>query len=91
MPVADAILYDSVSRGLWVLMLAVLPALLPALAIGLLIGLLQAATSIQEATLTFVPKLLGVFLALMLFGGISGGLIVDFARDVLAAIPDMAG
>lgn len=88
---ADAVLYDSLSRGLWVLILAVLPALLPALIIGLVIGLLQAATSIQEATLTFVPKLIGVFLALMIFGGITGGLIVDFARDMMAAIPDMAG
>lgn len=87
---AESIIYDSLSRGLWVLMLSVLPALLPALAIGLAIGLLQAATSIQEATLTFVPKLLGVFLALMLFGGIIGGLVVDFARDMMAAIPDMA-
>ncbi len=87
---AEALLHDHAARALWVLILAVLPALIPALVIGLVIGLLQAATSIQEATLTFVPKLIGVFLALMLFGSISGGLLVDFARETMAAIPAMA-
>ena len=86
----NALLYDSISRALWVLILAVLPGLLPALAVGLFIGLLQAATSIQEVTLTFVPKLIIVFLMLMLFGGIIGGLLTDFARDMMAAIPELA-
>ena len=40
--------------------------------------------------LTFVPKLIGVFLALILFGGISGGLIADFALELYTAIPQMA-
>lgn len=87
---AESLLYDSAARALWVLILATLPALLPALAIGLVIGLIQAATSVQEQTLTFVPKLVGVFLALMLFGGITGGLLMDFTREVAAAIPLMA-
>ncbi len=86
----EQLLYDSAARALWILVLATLPALVPALVIGLAIGLLQAATSIQEATLTFVPKLIGVFLALMLFGGISGGLIADFARELITSIPQMA-
>lgn len=86
----EALLYDSARHALWVLSLAVLPALLPALAIGLVIGLVQAATSINEATLSFVPKLLGMFLVLMLFGGITGGLVVDFTREMIAAIPLMA-
>ena len=86
----ESLLYDSAARALWILVLATLPALIPALVIGLAIGLLQAATSIQEATLTFVPKLIGVFLALMLFGGISGGLIADFAIEMIASIPQMA-
>lgn len=84
------LLYDSMREALWVLTLAVLPALLPALLIGLVIGLVQAATSVNEATLTFVPKLVGVFLALALFGGITGGLLTDFMRDMAAAIPLVA-
>lgn len=87
---AEDLLYDSAASAVWVLVLATLPALLPALAIGLVIGLIQAATSVQEQTLTFVPKLVGVFLALMLFGGITGGLLVDFTREIAAAIPQMA-
>lgn len=84
------LLYDTARHALWVLTLASLPALVPALVIGLVIGLLQAATSVQEATLTFIPKLLGVFLAILLFGGVTGGLVLDFTRAVMAAIPDMA-
>ncbi len=83
---ADALLYDSVARALMVLVLAALPAL----AIGLVIGLLQAATSVQEASLSFVPKLVGVLLAMLLFGGLMGGLMVDFAREMLTAIPAVA-
>jgi flagellar biosynthetic protein FliQ len=86
---ADGLLYDSARQALWVLTLASLPGLLPALVIGLVLGLVQAATSIQEATLTFVPKLIGVFLFLMLFGGITGGLLMDFTRDMAAQIPLM--
>lgn len=86
----DALLYDTAARAVWVLVLAALPALGAALLIGLVVGLLQAATSIQEATLSFVPKLVGVFLALLLFGGITGGLLADFLREAMAAIPLMA-
>lgn len=86
---AEDLLFDSARRALWVLTLASLPALLPALAIGLVIGLLQAATSVQEATLTFVPKLIGVFLALLLFGGITGGLLTDLFREMASVIPLM--
>ena len=83
------LLYDTAARGAWVLVLATLPALLPALAIGLVVGLLQAATSIQEATLSFIPKLIGVFVALVLFGGVIGGLLADFLREAVGAIPLM--
>jgi flagellar biosynthetic protein FliQ len=86
----EAILYDTAARGLWVLVMAVMPALLPALAIGLLVGLIQAATSVNEVTLSFVPKLVGVLAALLLFGGMTGGLLLDYTREVMAAIPAMA-
>ncbi len=86
----EALLYDSAVRALWVLAMAVMPALVPALAIGLIVGLVQAATSVNEVTLSFVPKLVGVLAAMLLFGGTTGGLLLDFTRDVLAAIPAMA-
>jgi flagellar biosynthetic protein FliQ len=86
----EAILYDSAARGLFVLVMAVMPALIPALAIGLFVGLVQAATSVNEVTLSFVPKLVGVLLAILMFGGMTGGLLMDFTEEVMAAIPAMA-
>jgi flagellar biosynthetic protein FliQ len=85
----DDLLYDMARHGLLVLTMAALPALVAALAIGLVIGLVQAATSINEATLTFVPKLIGVFLVMGLFGGFIGGLVLDFARESIEAIPSL--
>ncbi len=88
--VGDVLLYDTAARAVWVLVLALAPALIPALAIGLLIGLIQAATSVNEVTLSFVPKLVGVLGFMLLFGGLTGGLLLDFTREVMAAIPAMA-
>lgn len=73
-------------QALWVLMLASAPLLLPALLVGLLLGIVQAATSINEATLSFVPKLLAVALCLLLFGSMMMGLMVDFAADMFERI-----
>lgn len=85
----EDLLYDMARRGLVVLTIATLPPLLAALAIGLVIGLVQAATSINEATLSFVPKLVGVVLVLAVFGGLIGGLMLDFTRDAIDAIPSL--
>lgn len=77
----DALISVS-QHALWVLMIASAPILLPALVVGLLLGIVQAATSVNEATLSFVPKLLAVALCLLLFGGMMMGLMVDFAEDM---------
>jgi flagellar biosynthesis protein FliQ len=76
-------------QALWILALASAPILIPALIAGLLLGMVQAATSINEATLSFVPKLIVVAIALALFGGSILLLIADFTRDVFAQIPDV--
>lgn len=67
------------------------PILLTALAIGLAIGMLQAATQIQEMTLSFIPKLLGMFLALMFAGHYMLGLVVDYTERLYLSIPGMIG
>lgn len=54
---------------LWVIIKAALPLLLISLVVGLIVSLFQTLTSIQEQTLTFVPKLLAIFISLMLIGG----------------------
>jgi flagellar biosynthetic protein FliQ len=77
-------------HALWVLALASAPILLPALIAGVLFGMIQSATSINEQTLSFVPKLIVVGICLALFGGTIMMLLVDFTREMFARIPDMA-
>jgi Flagellar biosynthesis pathway, component FliQ len=76
-------------QALWVLALASAPILLPALAAGLILGMIQAATSINEQTLSFVPKLIVVAAALALAGGTIMMMLGDFTRDMYARIPDL--
>ena len=76
-------------QALWILSLAAAPILIPALLAGLVLGMIQAATSINEQTLSFVPKLIIVGIALALFGGAIMMLLADFTREVFARIPDM--
>lgn len=76
-------------QALWVAALATAPILIPALIAGILIGMVQAATSINEATLSFIPKLLVVGGMLVLFGGSIMVLIADFTREIFERIPDM--
>lgn len=77
-------------HALWVLVLTLAPVVLPALAIGLLLGMVQAATSINEATISFVPKLLVVLLCLALFGSLMVGMISDLFLEVFERIPELA-
>ena len=76
-------------QALWVLALACVPILIPALVAGLLLGMFQAATAINEQTLTFVPKLIVVAICLAIFGGSIMWLIADFTREVFARIPEI--
>ena len=74
-------------QSLWILTLAASPILLPVLIIGVLLGMVQAATSINEQTLTFVPKLIVAAICLAIFGGSILVLLTDFTRDIFAQIP----
>ena len=76
-------------QALWVAALATGPILIPALIAGILIGMFQAATSINEATLSFVPKIVVVGLTLVLFGSSILMLVVDFTREIFERIPDI--
>ena len=57
---------DFARQGIWVLLLVAAPMLLTALVVGLAVALVQALTQVQEATLTFVPKLVAMMLVMML-------------------------
>lgn len=73
-------------RMLWVTALVAGPVLVAALAVGLFVGVIQAATSINEQTLTFVPKLAVTALVLVVLGSTMMTLIGDFTTDIFAAI-----
>ena len=73
-------------RMLWVTMLVAAPVLLASLAVGLVVGVIQAATSVNEQTLTFVPKLAVTALVLVVLGGAMLTLIGDFMRDIFTTI-----
>ena len=67
------------------------PMLLTALAIGLLVSIFQAATQINEATLSFIPKLVGIFVALVIAGPWMLSIMLDYMREVFGGIPGMVG
>lgn len=67
------------------------PLLLAALVIGLVVSIFQAATQINEATLSFIPKLVGTFLVLILAGPWMLQLIVDYIRQLFERIPQLIG
>ena len=74
-------------ESLWIAVLVAAPLLGVALAVGLLIGIFQAATSIQEMTLSFIPKLAVMVLALVIFGGWQIAVMVDFFQRIFERIP----
>ena len=67
------------------------PMLLVALVTGLLISLFQAATQINEATLSFIPKLLAVFATAVVAGPWMLGLVLDYIRTLFSSIPQLVG
>jgi len=89
-PVIDADYFLTVAHeAMWVLALAAAPILIPALLSGLILGMIQAATSINEQTLSFVPKLLVVAVSILVFGSMILGLLSDFTIGIFERIPDL--
>ncbi|MET4128921.1 flagellar biosynthetic protein FliQ [Roseovarius sp. MBR-6] len=82
----EILFYDTLREGLWVAMLISLPILTVALVGGLIVGLFQALTSIQEMTLTFVPKLGAIVLVFWLSMGFMTQTLVAFFQDRLVPL-----
>ncbi len=82
----SAALLGLADRMLWVTALVAAPVLLASLAVGLVVGIIQAATSVNEQTLTFVPKLMVIALVLVLLGASMMALIGDFTTEIFAQI-----
>ncbi len=78
-------------QGLWMLLLVSAPVLLVVLVVGLVVSIFQAATQINEATLSFVPKIVGAVAVLAVAGPWMLSTLVDYLRSVLLAIPGAVG
>lgn len=78
-------------QTLQLITLLIAAILLPALAIGLLVSMFQAATSINEQTLTFIPKLFITLLVLMVAGPWMLSMLINFARRLFEDIPFLIG
>lgn len=73
-------------EAIWLTVIIAAPVMLVGLAVGFAVSLLQTLTQIQEQTLVFVPKIISIFLALLLFMPIMGGLLGKFTQDLFARI-----
>ena len=82
-----ATVVDLARQALWITVIVSAPLLGVALLVGLLIGVVQAATSINEMTLSFIPKLVVMALALALFGTWQLVTLMDFTRAIFQRIP----
>ena len=82
---------DLAHKTLMVTSLISAPLLLIALITGLVIGMLQAATQINESTLSFIPKLLMLVLSLFVAGPWILRVLIDFTHELYASIPAMVG
>lgn len=67
------------------------PLLLVALGVGLIVSIFQAATQINESTLSFIPKLIGIFIALIVAGPWMLSVMLDYMREMFTNIPLLVG
>lgn len=84
-----ALVIEMGREALWVAILISGPMLGVALIVGLLIGIVQAATSINEMTLSFIPKLAAMVAVLILVGSWQVSVLVDFTRKLFERIPTL--
>jgi flagellar biosynthetic protein FliQ len=75
--------------AIWLTLQLCAPILIVGLVVGVAIGLMQALTQIQEATLVYAPKILAIFVALLVFLPLMGGLMGSFMREIAARIAAM--
>ena len=78
-------------QALFVTLLLAAPPLLAALLTGLLVSVFQAATQINEMTLSFIPKLLAIFVVLVVFGPWMLTVFLGYMRELFAGIPGFIG
>ena len=86
----DAVqLMEIAKSAIWVLLVMSLPILMTSLIVGLAVSLFQALTQIQEATLTFVPKIIAISIALIIFVPLMGTQLMEFSNSLYQRIADI--
>ena len=76
-------------QAVQVILMTSLPVLLTALVIGLIIGVIQSVTQVQEMTLSFIPKIIGVFVALLVLLPWIMGKIIAFTTNIFLSLGDL--
>lgn len=85
----SGVIIDLVYQALRMAAILAGPALMALMVIGLVIGILQAATSINETTVSFIPKLFVFGLIILLVGPVSLALFIDYIKELLGRIPSL--
>jgi flagellar biosynthetic protein FliQ len=88
---SDAAIVEIARESLHVALLVAAPLLAASLIVGILVSLVQVATSIQDGTLTFVPKIVAVGAVLLLAGAWMIRMLLDFTRHVFDLLPKVIG
>ncbi|RBP46751.1 flagellar biosynthesis protein FliQ [Garciella nitratireducens] len=86
---SEAVVLDIMKNALTTALKIGAPVLVISLAVGLVISILQATTQIQEQTLTFVPKIIAVFLSLIIFGSFMLNTLISFTNRIFDYIANM--
>ena len=82
---------DITQHAMWIAVLVAAPMLVVSLLVGLIIGMFQAATQINEMTLSFIPRLFFLFLTLMVAGPWILAQLVNYTQELMLAIPQLIG
>jgi flagellar biosynthetic protein FliQ len=85
----SAMVVDLARQALWMTMLISAPLLGVGLLVGLLVGIFQAATSINEQTLSFIPKIVAIGITMSLAGGWMINTMVDYTKGIFTRIPNL--
>lgn len=80
---------EIISEAITTVLLVAAPPLIIGLAVGLIVSIFQAVTSIQEATLAFVPKIVAVLLAILIFGSFMGTTLIEFIINLYSQLPEL--
>jgi len=87
----DAAIGDIFTSALYIVLAIVVIIIVPSLVIGLVVSTFQAATQINEQTLSFLPRLIATLLAIIGFGPWAVSAVLDFTREIYANIPFLIG